>query len=254
MRLKTNILKGIFPILVLFTMAFSTKAQDMQDSTLSFPLIGFQYSFDVPFGTLAKSFGGNSTVGASYWKKTKCNLIYGIEYNYIFGEAVKINPFDSIVTTAGYLVDNTGQWVQNVQVFERGHLLMFKFGKIFRGVGPNPNCGLMLTGGVGFWYHQIYYYWNGDQPAEASGNYLYGYERITYGPAFSENFGYMNFSNNKRFNFSVSLEAAQGFTTEPGYEYDLRKFDNSTHFDMTLGIKVDWYFPIYKRVKEKYYY
>jgi len=252
--LKENTFKAIFTAFVVMIIASGSKAQDMQDSTLSFPIIGFQYSYNIPFGTLAKSFGGNSTVGASYWRKTKNNLIFGIEYNYIFGDAVKINPLDSVVTSSGYLVNNTGQWTQNVQVFERGHLLMLKLGKIFRGLGPNPNCGLMVAGGVGFWYHQVYYYWNGDQPAEVSGNYLYGYNRITYGPALSESFGYMNFSNNKRINYSISLEAAQGFTREPGYEYDLRKTDNSTHLDMTLGIKVDWYFPIYNRVKEKYYY
>ena len=226
----------------------------MQDSSLSFPIIGFQYSFDVPFGILAKSFGPNSTVGASFWKKTKHNLLLGIEYNYIFGDVVKINPFDSIVTSQGYLINSAGQFTQNVQVFERGHFVMLKVGKIFRGIGPNPNSGLTLIGGAGFWFHQVYYYWNGDQPAEASGDYLNGYERITYGPALSESFGYVNFSNNKRINFSIALEAAQGFTKEAGYEYDLRRSDNSTHFDMTIGIKAAWYFPVYKSVKEKYYY
>jgi len=254
MRFKSNILSAIFSAFVLGITAYSTRAQDMQDSTLSFPIIGFQYSFDIPFGTLAKSFGGNSTVGAAFWRKTKYNVLFGIEYNYIFGDAVKVNPLDSIVTTSGFLVDNAGQWAQDVQVFERGHFAMLKAGKIIRGVGPNPNCGITLMGGAGFWYHQVYYFWNGDQPPAVTGNYLNGYERVTYGPALSESVGYMNFSNNKRINFSVSLEAAQGFTREVDYEYDLRKSDNTTHFDMTLGIKVDWYFPIYNRVKEKYYY
>jgi len=226
----------------------------MQDSSLSFPVIGFQYGYELPAGILAKSFGGDSKIGASFWKKTKHNVIYGIEYDYIFGSTVKINPLDSIVTSQGFLIDNAGQFAQNVQVFERGHFVMLKAGKIFRGLGPNPSCGLFLLGGIGFWYHQVYYYWNGDQPSPVLGNYLYGYERITYGPALSESFGYINFSNNKRINFSIALEADQGLTQEPGYEYDVLKFDNSTHFDMTFGIKGTWYFPVYKRATEKYYY
>src|ERR1022692_1164587 len=115
MNFKAYIFRAIFIAFLLMIVSFSSKAQDMQDSTLSFPMIGFQYSFDVPFGTLAKSFGGNSTVGASFWRKTKYNLIWGIEYNYIFGDAVKINPLDSIFTSSGFLIDNAGQWTQNVQ-------------------------------------------------------------------------------------------------------------------------------------------
>ena len=181
-------------------------------------------------------------------------MLYGVEYDYIFGSDVKINPLDSISTSQGYLIDNAGQFAQNVQVFERGHQVMIKAGKIFRGLGPNPNCGIAVMGGVGFWYHQVFYYWNGDQPSPVLGNYLYGYERITYGPALYESIGYINFSNNKKVNFTIALEAAQGFNKEYGYEYDVRKFDNSTHLDLTFGIKGTWFFPVYKSVKEKYYY
>ena len=102
---------------------------------------------------------------------------------------------------------------------------------------------------------QIYYYWNGDIPAQVSGNYIQGYDRLTYGPAFSESFGYINFSNNHRLNFSAELEFAEGFTKDVrAFSYDTRQADHSTQFDMTIGLKLAWYFPLYKRAKEKYYY
>ena len=229
-------------------------AQEMHDSTLSFPFIGVQAGFAFPGADLAKSYGYNFSVGASYWRKTKYDVLLGLEYNYIFGDQVKINPMDSISNSNGYVINSVGQFT-SVQVYERGHFVMLKAGKIFPGTGPNPSSGLMVKGGVGFWLTQIYYYWNGPVPAQFSGNYIDGYDRLSYGPAFSESFGYINFSNNHRLNFSIELEIAEGFLKDVrAYSYDIRQTENSTQFDLSFGLKAAWYFPLYKKAKEKYYY
>src|ERR1035437_9217695 len=86
--------------------SFSGNGQSLKDSSLSFPMIGIQYSFDIPAFDLAKSFGVNSTIGASYWHKTTSNWLFGFEYNYVFGDLVKVNPLDSIMTSQGYIINN----------------------------------------------------------------------------------------------------------------------------------------------------
>jgi len=230
------------------------KAQSVKDSAISFPIIGIQYSFDVPAFDLAKSFGVNSTIGASYYRKTASNWLFGIEYNYIFGDVVKINPLDSISTSQGFIVNNVGQF-QELSVYERGHLIMLKVGKIFKNTGHNPNSGLFVKAAAGFWLHQIFYYWTGNAPPQLSDKYLNGYDRLSYGPALSQSFGYLNFSNSKVFNLSAELEVAEGVTyNQRAFDYDVRQKDNSAHFDMTIGIKVSWYFPLYNKVAATYYY
>lgn len=230
------------------------KAQDMHDTTLSFPFFGFQGGLFVPGADLAKSYGANYSIGACYWRKTKYDVIFGIEYNYIFGDQVRINPLDSVSTTNGFVINSVGQFT-NVQVYERGHFAMLKLGKIFPGMGPNPSSGLFIKGGAGFWLTQIYYYWNGTVPPQFTGDYIKGYDRLSYGPAFSEDFGYIHFSNNHRLNFSLELELGEGFLKDVrAYSYDTRTTDHSTQFDMSIGLKAAWYFPIYKHAKEQYYY
>jgi hypothetical protein len=229
------------------------KAQNLKDS-LGFPIIGVQYSFDLPAGSLAKAFGPASRVGASFWYKTSTNWLFGIEYNYIFGDNVKIKPFDSIATSEGYLLNSVGEF-QDLTVYERGHFAMLKAGKIFGHIGPNYNSGLCVKAGAGFWMHQIFYYFYGDVPTQVAGKYMNGYDRLTYGPATTESFGYIHFSNNHRINFSAELEFAQGFTHNMrAYNYDLRQKDNTNYLDLSIGLKISWYFPVYKKATSEYFY
>src|SRR5690349_19247508 len=90
--------------LLMFVLSISASAQSVKDSGIAFPIIGVQYSLDLPVGQLLKSFGINSTIGASFWYKTSSNWLFGAEYNYIFGDVVNINPLDSINTSEGYLI------------------------------------------------------------------------------------------------------------------------------------------------------
>jgi hypothetical protein len=244
---------GSFLYFIFIASVITSHAQNMKD-TLGFPIIGFHYEFDVPVGSLSTSFGVNSKVGASFWYKTNKNWIYGLEYSYIFGDNVKVNPFDSIQTSEGYILNSVGEF-QDVLKYERGHFAMFKAGKIIKPMGPNANSGICLKAGAGFWLHQVYYYFYGDVPVQVSGNYMHGYDRLTYGPALAESIGYLHFSTNHRINFSAELEFDQGFTQSGRvYNYDTRQKDNTRYLDMTIGLKVAWYFPIFKRSAGEYYY
>jgi hypothetical protein len=249
--------KYCFKIIIIAVIAFAcqqARAQNVKDSFLSFPLVGVQYAFDIPAGDLAKSYGVNSTIGISYWRKTAKNWLFGLEYNYIFTDIVKINPLDSIMTSDGYILNGQGQF-QSLAVYERGHFVMLKAGKIFKTRGENVNSGFVAKAGAGFWLHEIFYYWTGNAPAQLSDKYINGYDRMSYGPALSESFGYIHFGNNHRINYSAELEIAEGFTkNQRAFNYDTRTTDNATHFDMTFGIKLAWYFPLYKQTETRYYY
>jgi len=254
MQKKNLVLVFIWFLTMSLQCSIRINAQDMHDSTLRFPIVGVQGGIFLPVAALARTYGYNFTIGASYWRKTKYDVLLGIEYNYIFSDQVKINPIDSIVNSSGYIINSVGQFT-SVQVYERGHFAMLKAGKIFPGIGPNPSSGLMVKGGVGFWLTQIYYYWNGTVPPQLTGDYIKGYDRLSYGPAFSESFGYIHFSNNHRLNFSLELEVDEGFLKDVrAYSYDIRQAENNTQFDLSFGLKAAWYFPLYKRAKEKYYY
>lgn len=92
-------------------------------------------------------------------------------------------------------------------------------------------------------------------PANLSGDYLYGYDRMRGGFAYSGEIGYMYMSNSRLLNFSISLEFVQAHT-KPLREWDfnLMMKDTNSYVDRYWGIRFSIYIPTYKRMPAEYYY
>lgn len=238
-----------------FTAAKAQHPPKVKDTARQAWLLGIDYAYTLPGGDLAKRFGANSNIGGSVWYKSTSNWLLGAEYNYMFGTTINEKGILSKVETSdGYIIGDDGQYIV-LKTYERGTLAFLKAGKILPLFGPNPNSGITVKLGLGFMQHKIKYYWTGDALGPLRGDYYKGYDRLTNGTALSESIGYQNLSNSHIVNFSIELEAIQGFTqSRRDWNFDTMSQDKSKRLDLLFGIKLCWYLPIYSKYSSSGYY
>jgi hypothetical protein len=229
---------------------------NLKDSAAFTTLITINYSFQFSGGDLKERYGNNSTVGSSILFKTKKNWIIGADFNYIFGNEVKISDqiMKNIATSDGYLITREGVY-GDTKMFERGFFTSIKLGKVIPVFHSNPNSGLMIIGSVGLLQHSIRIEVDNNAAPQLEGDYARGYDRLSSGLAVSQFIGYLNLSDRKLTNFFAGFELVQGWTkTLRDYNFDTMSIDKSQKFDTFWGFKIGWIFPIYKRAPEKFYY
>jgi len=227
------------------------------DSVISVPMIGTSYSFQIPGGNLANRFGVNSDLQFQFSYKTDRNWVWGISGDYLFGNHVKESGIlDSISTSSGLLIASNGDLTDR-SFSEEGFSVFAKLGKLIPKWGPNPNSGIMVTGGIGFLEHHIRI----DQidgtdqlVPQLNPQMRMGYDRLTNGIAFNEYFGYFFLGNRRIANFFAGIDITEGFTKDRrNFDYDLMKQDNTQRVDLLYGVRAGWILPLYKRLPKEYY-
>ncbi|MBR6492277.1 MAG: hypothetical protein IKT02_08135 [Bacteroidales bacterium] len=253
-------IRNISVIILLLPVVMSGQhgyCQSVTDSCINIPFVKVAYSFQVPLGAQTEWFGVNSTIGGGFSYKTNTNLIIGIDWGYVFGNVVKNQTelLKYLYASSGYIINRSGQEAI-VTLYERGHQILFRMGKLYPLKSLNPNSGLFFTGGLGLMTHKIRIDVFEDDVPELSSDYKKGYDRLSVGPSAGAQFGFINFADNTLFNFYGALEAVYGFTRNiRPYNFDTMSPDKSWKHDLYVGIKVGWLLPLYpKKPKDFYYY
>lgn len=252
--------KKILSINFLFTIvlfSLSAKSQvSLKDSSAFATLIGISYSYQFSGADLSERYGNNSSIGLSCMLKTKNNWLFGADFNYLFGNDVKI--YDQIVkniaTSDGQVISKEGVY-SDIRMFERGFISTVKIGKLFPVFNSNPNSGIVFLGSAGIIQHQIRIETDNNAAPQLVGDYARGYDRLSNGFVISQFLGYMYLSDKKLTNFFVGIEFNQGWTrSKRDYNFDTMKKDTDRKFDTLWGFKIGWVLPIYNRAPEKFYY
>ncbi len=240
-------------LLCSYQTAFSQKS--IRDSSIALTMISPQFKAQLPGAELADRFGWSSSIGAQWTYKTKSNFLIGAEANFIFGNKVKKDSMlNYLLNSNGNIVDVNG-FAGDVVMDQRAFDVQLSLSKYVLEVGPNPNCGFYAGLGLGYFQHKIRIRDLADKVPLLQGDYVKGYDRLTGGLAISERFGYRYFSNNKRVNFYLELEAMQGLTRGlRSYQFDLRSSYTSAHFDALYSLKIGWTFALYKRPGNNFYF
>lgn len=248
----------LFFSLLLSCTGFAQRA--LKDSSISIPYFSFQYQFQMPQRDMASRFGNNSSVGFSFLHKTKKRIMFGVDWNYIFGRDIKdSNLFVNIGTSSNasgnnLIIDKRGN-LATTRLWERGWHSHFKIGAMFLTLGPNPNSGFVFLVGAGMLYHKIRIEDIGNNAPQLSKEYRKGYDRLSFGFSTSQFIGYQLFSNNKFVNLMAGFEFIQGFTkNRRGYLYDQFRPDNESRLDILNGFKVAVSIPLYRRTPDSYYF
>ena len=141
----------IFFLTVCFLILSANKCQaqkSIKDSTISMSIVTIQIGFHTPGGDLVDRFGNSSSIGLSYGYKNARNWTFSAEGGFIFGNELKEDVAIHIRNEDGFVLDNNGGLVSLV-VLERGFNFSVGLSKTFPIIGPNPNSGLVIRGGVG---------------------------------------------------------------------------------------------------------
>ncbi|MFT6323267.1 MAG: hypothetical protein ACJAWO_000819 [Halieaceae bacterium] len=245
--------------LPLFLVVFSSASiaqVNIKDSTVFAPIIDFSYAYKVPGGDLAERFGNHSEIGVSFLFKTRNNLLWGVDWNYMFGDNVTELDFtNSFRDDKGGILGSNGLYSE-IYFVERGFTVSSKVGKILNLLSANPNSGVMILGGVGFVQHRIKFEDKFNEvPLLSSDGYYQGYDRMINGLLLTEFIGYRLLSNRRLINVFGGFEFTQGFTkNQRSYNYDTGVKDDANRLDYTWGCKVGFSLPLYKPTPQEYYF
>jgi hypothetical protein len=243
----------LFFLSILFISPYLSAQVSLKDFSISTPLVGVSYGFQLSGGDLVKRFGNSSSVEIKLDFKTKSYWTFGVNGSYFFGKDAKENLFDSINTSAGAIINRIGEYA-DVRTFERGFTVSGTIGRMFSFKKPNPNSGLVVDIGLGFIQHKIRIETIGNNVPQLSKDYKKGYDRLTNGFLLSENLGYLYLSNNRFVNFYFGFECMQGFTqSRRSFDFDLMKQDTQKRLDILYGAKVAWILPLYKKAPQEFY-
>ncbi|MEJ6754754.1 MAG: hypothetical protein QNK57_06220 [Flavobacteriales bacterium] len=252
MTLLRNIL-----IILLITILFLGHGicQKNKDSVIYFPFISISLAIQSPQGDLANNFGVNSNIGLSLGWKNKKNQTFELNYNFIHSENVKnTSVLDHLINDQGWIINQYGE--ENLfLMYHRGGLISLDMGKVYNIIGPNPNSGIFLKGGIGAMYHKIRIENQENLIPQLKKEYLKYYDRLTVGLLLKQYIGYQNMSNNKLVNFTIGIEAIEGFSRGMrDYQIDLMGPYTENKFDIYLGIRAGWFFPVLRKNPNEFYY
>lgn len=229
-------------------------SQNLKDSIVFAPLIKISYGTQLPGGDLAQRFGINSTVGLKFSIKTKKNLLFGVDGNYLFGKEVKEELFKNISNTDGNIINTNGEYAE-IRLSQRGIAISAHVGKVIPVWGPNKNSGIISTLGLGYLQHKVRIDVPGGNVPQLAGDYKKGYDKLTSGLALTEFVGYLFLGNNRMLNFFGGFEFTQAFTkSRRTYDFDLKAKDNNNRTDLLYGFRIGWVLPLYKKMPNEYYY
>lgn len=250
-----------FLFTILLFLCFATTSAvfgqvSVKDSTVFAPIIDFSYAYKFPGGDLQDRFGNHSEIGVSFLIKTRTNLLFGVDWNYVFGTTVHDLSFaDGFRDANGFIMGTNGLYSE-IFFVERGFTLSAKIGQIFNVWAVNPNSGIMLLGGVGFMQHRIKFEDKFQEVPLLSGDDYYpGYDRLSNGIMFTEFIGYRLLSDRRLINVFGGVEFVQGLTqNRRDVNFDTGLSDNAQRLDMSIGFKIGFSLPLYKPTPQEFYY
>jgi hypothetical protein len=229
--------------------------QRNKDSVIYFPFIRVSLAVQSPQGDFADNFGTNSNIGLSLGLKNKSNQTFELNYNFIHSANVKnTSVLDHLINDQGWIINQYGE--ENLYLmYHRGGLISLDFGKVFNLIGPNPNSGIFLKGGIGSMYHKIRIENQENLIPQLKKEYLKYYDRLTVGVLLKQYIGYQNMSNNKLINFTIGIEIIEGFNRGMrDYQIDLMGPYTDNKFDVYLGVRAGWFFPVLRKDPNEFYY
>ena len=243
-----------FFALLLFSVFTGYGQSSISDSSVSMQIVSVNYSFNLPAADMKKRFGNTNLVGLSYGYKWKNNVFFGLDGRFMFGTRVsETNMLDKLRTSSGYIITGQGL-LEDITYEERGFTALLKVGKIFPVFGPNPNCGISASAGLGFMQHKIIFRFTNGPIYQLEGKYTDGYDRLSNGLALYESIGYQYFSNRNFGNFHFGFEFWQGFTqNRRSWNFDTFEHDSQKRLDLLFGIYLGIDLPLYKRAPEEFY-
>lgn len=228
---------------------------NVRDSSIRQLFAGINYKFNLPGGDFADRWGISHEIGLDVHHKFKNNLTVGIDGGFIFGNSLKDTLiFADVFNSYGAITSLSGA-PASVLFLLRGAHGSADVGYLFSALGHNPNSGIWVNAGIGYFMHKIRIESLYDDVPQLEGDYRKGYDHMTMGFSTKQFVGYL-FQHNTRFlNFYAGFEFIQGFTYNVrNYNFNLEGPDPGLKLDFMYSAKFGWMIPMYKRQPKAIYY
>lgn len=242
-------------ILILSIISCQLTAQNIEEDRILIPMISANLGYNHPGGDFAERFNGSGQVGAAFKLKFKSNLFVGLEGNYLFSQGIKDPEYrDYLENEDGWITNFYGEPGILAEKLD-GFVIAANLGYIIPVLNPNPNSGIMISGGIGFTQHKIWIEERQNNIPQLSDEYIKGYDRLCNGLMTNQFIGYMFFQKKAVWNFYAGLEFTQGFTqNRRSWDFiEKRKIDEK-RLDLLYSIKVGWVISLHKRMATEIYY
>lgn len=229
--------------------------RNLSDSSVNTVVFAPHYKFNFTAGDLNDRWGWNNQVGLDLGWKMKNNLYLGLDGGFVFGNQLRDSSiFSNVYNSDGTITGWAGNYAQ-VLFFMRGASAHVDLGYVWNKLGPNPNSGLWLKFGVGYFMHKIHIESLYDDVPQLEGVYRKGYDKLTMGFSTKQFIGYLYQSDRMFLNFYVGVEFVQGWNKNiRTYNFDLGGPDDRLKRDFMISPKVGWLIPIYKRTPKEFYF
>lgn len=226
-----------------------------RDSVVAASLFSANFGAFATGGDFAARYTSSYSIGAAYQYKTSNNWLFGVNFNYHFGNDFTGNdPFAALRTNSLDIISSGGDYSQ-VRANQRGYRMGMNVGKILNFFGPNPNSGLLLEGGAGYIRHRLDIVNPGNDVPQINDEYEKGYDELHTGFYTSQYIAYAHLGSKRYVNFTIGFEFIQGFTKNARkFNYATGEYDLGNKLDLYTGIKLSWIIPVYSKNQQKYYY
>ena len=238
-------------IFIFLSSAFlNVNAQENKQSAFT-----FNYSYQIPTANLAKTFGSNSAIGASYFLETINNIFSGVEGNYMFGNNVKDSSlFDNISTSTGSIIDAAGYYA-NINLLQRGFDAHIFAGYAFH-FSENNLSGIYFSQGFGYMQHQIFIDTKNQNIPQLNEEMKKGYDRFSNGFSTKFSADYKYYHKKGKFQISSGVNYTMAYTKiQRAYNFaNEERYPNKRRWDQLLGFKLEVIIPIHRKNKEEFHY
>lgn len=201
--------------------------------------------YDVPFGDLADRFGSNLAVKGQIERQTGNNWLFGLQYDFMFGNTVKEDVFANYRLDNGQVLGSNSTYATVLQR-QRGGFLGLSVGKVFP-ISAKYKSGIKVSLAGGVFQHNIRVVDDERTFPQLDGDYAKGYDKLARGMGMKQFLGWQYLAEDRRTNFYIGFEFTQGFTSSVrDYDFDTgTATDKSGRFDGTVGLRVGWILPFY---------
>ena len=270
--------KRIITTILLIVMAIGANAQvKEQVDTLQCNIIGFGVGTLMPVsgsssgglegGTMMDLYKGPSINFALEWGykfldgwmlSTDADLWFGYNSDNLQDREARLGD---LYTSQGYLM-SWGGYDGSVTLYNRGIAVRPGIGKIINIMPKNPNSGILLKLSGGWFMQKTVHMqdMNESLVPQLNDKYMKLYDHLRNGVILTQSVGFIFMSNYQTYiNFKVMLDISEcvSWSSRP-YVIDnlmgLHGKDKNRYFDLIVGLKVSWMFPLTGRTSYDYYY
>ena len=209
-------------------------------------LIDLHGGWHLPGGDMLERYYGFGSAGLNLQWISSGNWLLGAQFDYQFGERVRIDVLEPLRTSTGEIINSQGN-LSEAPLSHRGYAYGLRVGRLMPlNRRRNARSGLEWALGLGYWQHWIRIRVTDARLGVLDEPYRSGYDRLTTGLQLKQFFGYRYTSRGGYANFFGGIELAQGFTrNRRAVNYDTGLADHRSRLDLAWGLRVGVFLPFF---------